>query len=138
MTPVRTRLKDIVIDARHPAGLARFWATVLGYDVRPYEREDVEFLASIGRTPDSDPAVAIDPPDGTEGPSVFFNEVPEPKATKNRVHLDVWLPGPDVGPLVGLGARVLRAPDEDIDWWVVADPEGNEFCAFPAVPGRRS
>lgn len=36
-----TRLKDIVIDARHPAGLARFRATVLGYQVRPSEPEDV-------------------------------------------------------------------------------------------------
>ena len=67
---VRTRLKDIVIDARHPAALARFWATVLGYHVRPYEQDDLAFLASIGRTPDSDPAVAIDPPDGVTGPSV--------------------------------------------------------------------
>jgi Glyoxalase-like domain len=127
------RLKDIVIDARHPAGLARFWATVLGYQVRAYEQDDIEFLTSIGRTPESDPAVAIDPPDGVRAPSVFFNEVPELKNSKNRVHLDVWLPGADVGPLVGLGATVLRGPDEDIDWWVVADPEGNEFCAFPAA-----
>ena len=137
MIRVRTRLKDIVIDARHPAGLARFWAAVLGYEVRPYEADDIRFLASIGRTPETDPAVAVDPPDGVEGPSVFFNEVPEPKTVKNRVHLDVWLPGQDVGPLVGLGARVLREPDEDIDWWVVADPEGNEFCAFPATFGAR-
>ena len=128
-----SRLKDIVIDARHPAGLARFWATVLGYQVRAYEQDDIAFLASIGRTPESDPAVAIDPPDGVSAPSVFFNEVPELKSVKNRVHLDVWLPGADVGPLVGLGATVLRGPDEDIDWWVVADPEGNEFCAFPAA-----
>jgi hypothetical protein len=68
-----TRLNDIVIDARYPAGLARFWATVLGYHVRPYEQDDLAFLASIGRSPDSDPAVAIDPPDGVSGPSVFFN-----------------------------------------------------------------
>ena len=105
---------------------------MLGYHVRPYEQEDLAFLASIGRTPDSDPAVAIDPPDGVTGPSVFFNEVAEEKTVKNRVHLDVWLPGTAVEPLVGLGAQVLRGPDEDIDWWVVADPEGNEFCAFPA------
>jgi hypothetical protein len=127
------RLKDIVIDARHPAGLARFWATVLGYQVRPYEQEDFAFLASIGRSPESDPAVAIDPPDGVTAPSVFFNEVAELKTSKNRVHLDVWLPGRDIGPLVSLGATVLRSPDEEIDWWVVTDPEGNEFCAFPAL-----
>lgn len=51
------------------------------------------------------------------------------KTVKNRVHLDVWLPGREIQPL---GARVLGAPDEDIDRWVPADLEGNEFCAFPA------
>lgn len=127
-----TRLKSIVIDARHPAPLARFWATVLGYRVRPYGQDDLDFLASIGRRPETDPAVALEPPDGDAGPTLFFNEVPEPRTVKNRVHLDVWLPGQDVAPLLALGARVLRAPDDEIDWWVVADPEGNEFCAFPA------
>ena len=28
------------------------------------------------------------------------------------------------------GATVLRGPDDEIRWWVTADPEGNEFCAF--------
>ena len=37
------------------------------------------------------------------------------------------------GALVSAGARVLRAPDDDIEWWVLTDPEGNEFCAF--APG---
>jgi hypothetical protein len=86
----------------------------------------------MGRTPESDPEVGIVPPRGVPGPVVYFNEVPEPKTVKNRVHLDVWLPGDRIDPLVGLGARVLRPPDEEIDWWVVADPEGNEFCAFAA------
>jgi hypothetical protein len=31
---------------------------------------------------------------------------------------------------VALGATVLRAPDEEIRWHVLADPEGNEFCVF--------
>ena len=29
------------------------------------------------------------------------------------------------------GARLLREPDDDISWHVLADPEGNEFCVFP-------
>jgi hypothetical protein len=124
-----TRLKDIVIDARHAAPLARFWAAVLGYQVRAYGQDDLDDLAAIGRTPDTDPSVAVDPPDGVAGPGLFVNEVPEPKTVKNRMHLDVWLPGEDVDPLLALGARVLREPGED-DWWVLADPEGNEFCAF--------
>jgi hypothetical protein len=129
-----TRLKGVVLDARHAPSLARFWATVLGYEIAPYTEEDLRDLASRGRTPDSDPEVLVLPPDGSDAPPLFVIEVPEGKAGKNRLHLDVWLPGQDVGPLVGLGARVLRAPDEEIDWWVVADPEGNEFCAFPARP----
>jgi hypothetical protein len=125
-----SRLKDIVIDARRPVPLARFWAAVLGYQIRPYGKADLDQLAAIRRTPETDPAVAVDPPDGVPGPSLFVNEVPEPKTVKNRLHLDVWLPGGDVDPLLALGARVLREPDEEIDWWVLADPEGNEFCAF--------
>jgi hypothetical protein len=47
---------------------------------------------------------------------------------KNRIHWDVTVPA--VAPLVGAGAVVLREPGGDIDWHVLADPEGNEFCAF--------
>jgi hypothetical protein len=58
-----------------------------------------------------------------------FVPVPEPKTVKNRVHWDVT--APDVDALVERGARVLRSPDDEINWTVLADPEGNEFCAFP-------
>jgi hypothetical protein len=37
---------------------------------------------------------------------------------------------PDVAELVARGATVLRVPDDEINWHVLADPEGNEFCAF--------
>ena len=129
---VTTRLKDTVIDARHAPSPARFRATVLGHEVAPYPEEDLRFVAERGLTPDTDTEVMVVPPDGADGPPLIVDQVPEPKATENRIHLDVRLPGPDVGPLVGLGATVLRAPDEEIDRWVVADPEGDEFCAFPA------
>ena len=57
-----------------------------------------------------------------------FVPVPEPKAVKNRIHWDVTVPG--VAPLAEVGATVLREPDAEISWYVLADPEGNEFCAF--------
>ncbi|MGH8840675.1 MAG: VOC family protein [Jiangellaceae bacterium] len=60
-----------------------------------------------------------------------FVPVPEPKRAKNRIHWDVL--APDVGALVARGARVLREPDDEISWHVLADPEGNEFCAFPTL-----
>jgi hypothetical protein len=63
--------------------------------------------------------------------SWVFNPVPEPKAAKNRVHWDVNLAGSEPTDLVAAGARIQREPDEDVKWWIMEDPEGNEFCAFP-------
>jgi hypothetical protein len=60
----------------------------------------------------------------------LFQGVPEPKAGKNRIHWDVTLAGPTPDALVARGATVLREPGGDISWWVLADPEGNEFCGF--------
>ena len=55
-----------------------------------------------------------------------FVPVPEPKSGPNRVHWD--LAADDLAGLVAVGAAVLREPGADIDWYVLADPEGNEFC----------
>ncbi len=62
--------------------------------------------------------------EAASGPRLFFNLVPEPKITKNRVHLD--LRGDSVERLVALGARVLARPEDGLV--MLADPEGNEFC----------
>ena len=57
------RISEIVIDALHPAALARFWAAALdGYAVRPYDAAEVARLAAMGRTPETDPQVAVDGP----------------------------------------------------------------------------
>jgi Glyoxalase-like domain len=48
---------------------------------------------------------------------------------KNRMHLDVV---GDTAELLGLGATLVRVRDEEIDWDILADPEGNEFCVFAA------
>ncbi len=66
--------------------------------------------------------------------SLVFVPVPEPKTVKNRIHLDVTTP--DVAALVAAGATVLREPDEEVEWHVLADPDGNEFCAFVEAPER--
>jgi hypothetical protein len=55
--------------------------------------------------------------------------VPEPKSVKNRVHWDVQCD--DVDALVARGATILRRPSQRVGWHVLADPQGNEFCAFP-------
>jgi hypothetical protein len=63
--------------------------------------------------------------------TLWFNTVPEPKTVKNRVHLDLVLAA--YGPLVRAGARVLGDHHTaSYRWTVLADPEGNELCVFPA------
>ncbi len=60
--------------------------------------------------------------------AIVFVPVPEPKTVKNRIHLDVTTA--QVGALVAAGAQILREPDADSGWHLLADPDGNEFCAF--------
>ena len=70
--------------------------------------------------------------DGADLPVLFFTEVPEEKAAKNRVHLDLAADLPledEVQRLEGLGATVRNwAEDGGSTWCVMLDPEGNEFC----------
>jgi hypothetical protein len=118
------RIREIVIDAAHPAALARFWASALsGYAVRAYDAAEIARLAARGRTPETDPSVAVDGP----GPTLFFQEAAQAKRGRNRVHLDV-AGGPrseEVRRLRALGATVR---DEHDGFTVMQDPEGNEFC----------
>lgn len=60
--------------------------------------------------------------------NMSFVPVGESKSTKNRVHIDIVTP--DVEALVEAGATLLRSRDNEIDWDVLADPEGNEFYAL--------
>jgi len=118
------RLKEIVIDALHPAALARFWAEVLDdYAVRPYDDAEIARLARAGYTPDTDPSVALD----GDGPTLFFQRTDVRKATRNRVHLDLTCAsrGVEIARLEQLGARVR---DVHASHTVMLDPEGNEFC----------
>ena len=117
-------LSDIVVDSLHPAGLARFWAAVLdGYEIRPYDQAEIERLAALGFTPETDPSVAVDGP----GPTLFFQVTTQAKQSRNRVHLDVRSAdrSREVARLEALGARIR---DEHENHTVMLDPENNEFC----------
>jgi hypothetical protein len=120
------RLKDIVVDCAHPASLARFWAAVLdGYAVAPYDEAELERLRADGiDDPEDDPSVLVVA--DARAPRFFFTEVPEPKTTKNRIHLDLTADdhAAELVRLTGLGARVVAELD---DWTTLEDPEGNEF-----------
>jgi hypothetical protein len=105
------RPHGLVVDSADPAAQALWWAGIYGVAVT-----DNEQWLTLEGVPGM-PSLTMD-----------FVPVPEPKAVKNRIHWDVTVP--DVVPLAEAGATVLREPDEDIGWHVLADPEGNEFCAF--------
>lgn len=125
------RLGDVTFDCHHPASLARFWAAALeGYDVAPYDEEELERLRAMGvDDPEDDPTVLVEAPGVT--PRLFFQRVPEAKVVKNRVHLDLRAddPAAEIERLVALGASVLAEPP-DAQFVVLRDPEGNEFCVM--------
>ena len=110
------RVEHITFDCVDPAKLASFWAAALE---RQVDADASPFFASIGKTADDGPF------------AMLFLAVPESKAAKNRVHLDIH--GDDreaeVLRLVSLGATRIAEKDEwGTRWTVMNDPEGNEFC----------
>ncbi|MGN9775883.1 VOC family protein [Micromonospora sp. H33] len=116
------RFKDLCLDAADARELGGFWGRVL----------DGEVVDAGGGDTRVDPRAARS---GAE--SIWVNRVPEPRTVKTRVHLDLRLSGADPAPLLEAGARLVREPDAEIDWWVLADPEGNLFCAFASGEGAR-
>ncbi len=129
------RVHDVVFDCRHPASLARFWAAVLdGYAVAPYDDTEIEHLRNLGvYDTEDDPSVLVEAPGTT--PRYFFQRVPEVKAVKNRVHLDLRCAdlAAETARLVALGAHIIAEPSRRSEWVVLQDPEGNEFCLFPPL-----
>ncbi|WP_018348483.1 VOC family protein [Longispora albida] len=130
-------LKDIVFDCHHPAAVARFWAAALdGYQVAPYDEEELARLRANGvNDPEDDPTVLVEPSSGS-GPRFFFQLVPESKVVKNRVHLDLTAAGPaaEIRRLCALGAKIQAERD---DLTVMTDVEGNEFCVVRRSSGVR-
>jgi hypothetical protein len=126
------RLREIVFESRSAPTLARFWAAALdGYAVRAYDQAEIDRLAALGLTPETDPIVLVDGP----GPSLCFHQVPGRDYSNNRVHLDIAAAdrAAEVQRLLALGARIQREGD---GYTVLLDPEGNQFCvAGPSHPG---
>ena len=67
------------------------------------------------------------------GITMDLQQVPEGKVAKNRFHFDMRIrSGHDgIQRLQDLGASVIEHIVKDVaEWYVMADPEGNEFCAI--------
>jgi 4a-hydroxytetrahydrobiopterin dehydratase len=109
---VAARNFEICIDANDPAVLRPFWRIALGY----VDEQTAEGAADL-----------VDP-DGV-GPTVWFQQVPQVKTSKNRVHLDIGVQAQEreqfVEALVALGGRVVANYPR---FTTLADPEGNELC----------
>jgi hypothetical protein len=107
------RLYEVVVDSADPAAIGTWWADRFGTEVQ-HERDDHDEEFSWIK-PSSMPWEMV------------FTRVPEPKTVKNRLHIDVTGDTPE---LLLLGATLVRARGGDIEWDILADPEGNEFCCF--------
>ncbi len=115
-----TRFKDLCLDANDHQALADWWCAAMGY-----RRKDELEPEEDWTRPDDWPVPIVDP--AAAGPAMWLVPVPEAKRGKNRMHFDVT---GDRRALLALGARLIRSSDDDIEWDVLADPEGNEFCCF--------
>ncbi len=137
---VTPRQVQVTFDCADPDRLARFWAEALGYklqDPPPGFATWPDFLASIG-VPEAawGSRSAIVDPEGA-GSRVFFQQVPEPKTAKNRLHPDLGTDNLDAETerLLGLGAAfVHRRHEHGVPWTTFTDPEGNEFCVGLHAP----
>lgn len=121
---VAVRQIQVTFDCAEPERVARFWCETLGYVV-----------------PEGFASACVDPTG--VGPRLYFQQVPEGKVVKNRVHLDVRVGSGLEGAerlaaleaerdrLVQYGAtfvRLLPAGDGEESCIVMQDVEGNEFC----------
>ena len=143
---------QITWDCVDPSRMTRFWSQALGYLVEDppagFETWNDHWV-SVGvpldeLDPDGDGSDSLVDPKGA-GPRIWFQVVPETKAVKNRLHLDIGASG---GRTVGLAERRVRVharaeeliaagatrlrvlEQQGLDHYaeVLADPEGNEFC----------
>ncbi len=111
-------LDAITIDCGDPLALAGFWAAVFGTRAEPAEGDPPQYVDLL-------PVPGV--------PILRFQRVPEPKAVKNRLHLDVSVADLDAARerVEALGGRRRSAEpfaEYGYRWLVMADPEGNEFC----------
>lgn len=111
------RITNLCFDANDPLRLARFWATALHWEIADETASEI----------------ALVPTDGTAF-QILFLPVPEKKVGKNRIHFDVTTASIEdhrasMRRLLELGARHIDI-GQPKDSFVLADPEGNEFCLF--------
>ncbi len=115
-----TRFDGLCLDARDATRQAEFWRLALRGSMRTLPG---------GR-------LRVDPgPSRPRNEIVRVNPVTAPGPEHSRVHVDLCLPGREPRELLDAGAQIVRTPGAD-PWYVLTDPEGSEFCAYPSVDDR--
>jgi catechol 2,3-dioxygenase-like lactoylglutathione lyase family enzyme len=112
----------VTIDCADPERLAAWWGDLLGL--------------KIGRR--GGPYVELERPRaGVPRPTLVFQRVPEPKAGKARIHLDIVVADLEAATrrALALGASIAEDLASEDPWLVMRDPEGNEFCLIPTPAG---
>jgi len=111
-------VSSVMIDCNDLERVVGFWKEILGLEER-MRFPGYVFLERLS----------------PRGPFLAFQQVPEAKTMKNRVHLDLGAPDPEafIARALSLGAsRLAEHEMPGIRWTVMADPEGNEFCVAPS------
>jgi Glyoxalase-like domain len=139
---------NVVFDCADPDRVARFWMVALpGYDFPhgpPDGYQTWDEWADANNIPvDQRNRVRTLVDRAGSRPTIFFNQVPEARAGKNRVHLDIkvarGLSGDErrarieaeAERLIVAGATTAQIIDEPTRfWYVLRDVEGNEFCVI--------
>ena len=112
---------ELVLDCADPKRLATFWRDALDY--RDYY---------------ADVTLAVLVPKEGIGSPLLLQGVPEPKAGKNRMHLDIVVDDVEVeaNRLQVLGAHRIDEAAQSLGgtrWVRMYDPEQNEFCVSTGV-----
>ncbi|MGO9855943.1 MAG: VOC family protein [Acidimicrobiales bacterium] len=112
---------ELVLDCAEPRRLIAFWREALDY-------RDYYIEANL--------AVLV-PKEGVASP-LLLQRVPESKAGKNRMHLDIVVDDieAEVHRLQELGAHRIDAGVQNFggtQWVRMSDPEQNEFCVSTGV-----
>jgi 4a-hydroxytetrahydrobiopterin dehydratase len=116
--PVSPARYDVAIDCTDAAAIRPFWRVGLGY-LEALREGEIELIDPRG-----------------QGPRVWFQNMEIARTERNRIHLDVYVPTTEaedrVQAVIDAGGDLLT--DEHApEWWVLADPEGNELCVCTTV-----
>jgi 4a-hydroxytetrahydrobiopterin dehydratase len=115
--PRSVQVLEIAIDALDIPAIRPFWQAVMGY----------------GNEPGGDgtqPGGGLADPVG-QGPTIWFQQMDEPRPQRNRIHFDVVVPDDEtehrIQAALAAGGHLVSDAEAPA-FWILADPEGNEVC----------